>query len=737
MRLPMVEACKNGDPTEIGRFRILARLGVGGFGTVYAARAVDQADEFAAVKVVHANLAGSPDFQSRFAREIAAIKRVRSAFVPRLIDDGSADDPPWMATELVPGLSLDKVVRACGPMPEPAVWRLGAGIAEALAAIHGAGLVHRDLKPHNVLLVPGGPWIIDFGLAHLTELPHQSSSRFVMATYKYAAPEQLREGLKAAEVPADIFALGATLLFAATGHPPHDADSHTELIIRAMNVKPNLAGLPRGLYHLVENCLHRFPEPRRSLAELREEFARRADSEGAGGREGFAAVLPTAVVALLDAYRAELADVTHVLGPARLGWEPCAGLESDARRDSQPTPLPPFDRPSEPSSASWPAAEPRTAVITETRLYTSNTVPAAVLSRPSSPSGNTAVMAGMSEPAEAPDHADDGPADWTYQFGSWIHAPVTAHGGIAVVACLDGTITILRARDSTGPRRQSVDVGAAVHAAALLRARGRGAESTVYVGAADGGVHTIDVPSGRHRPLFHAAGAIEGPPVAEGDRVYVLSADGCLHAIDAHTDSPDVVFRMDAPAAGAMSVTAGTVFAADADGCVHAIDTLTRRERWRLPTDGLVLGAPVPVAGRLYVSGTDGLLREAGIENARERATVDVGVPVHAAPVHDGGRLYVGGSDGVVRAYDITHQRRHGPVLLWRCPLGDEVAGLAAADGFVYAAAGYRLMRLDGVTGQSYQLFQLDCLIGAAPTISGRLGYAVGLGGIVKCLALR
>jgi len=105
--------------------------------------------------------------------------------------------------------------------------------------------------------------------------------------------------------------------------------------------------------------------------------------------------------------------------------------------------------------------------------------------------------------------------------------------------------------------------------------------------------------------------------------------------------------------------------------------------------------------------------------------------------VHDGGRLYVGGSDGVVRAYDITHQRRHGPVLLWRCPLGDEVAGLAAADGFVYAAAGYRLMRLDGVTGQPYQLFQLDCLIGAAPTISGRLGYVAGLGGIVKCLALR
>jgi outer membrane protein assembly factor BamB len=566
-----------------------------------------------------------------------------------------------------------------------------------------------------------------------------------MATYQYAAPEQLKMGLLGAGVAADIFALGATLLFAATGHPPHQADSQEQLFVKAINAKPNLAGLPGRLYGLVENCLLRSPDARPSLTELRAEFARHADDS-----DGFAAVLPRDVLALLDDYREELAEKIEARGPARLGWR--AFPESEAGTGNIAVPrLPEVGPLPDPATLGWTLIESYAPPVTQTRPDRPRTGPTVTLrdwpppDRPDDQDdasmADVAAVAVDDEPPAVRDRAGRPSASqvrWTSRFDSWICAPAAVHGDVCVVACLDGTVAGLRLTDGhlLWP---PVRVGAAINNAAAVVPRGSGAGGDAYVAAADGSVRAIDLATGRDRTVLQPGAAIEGPPVAVGQRVYLLRSDGSLYAVDARTGEQKLIIRIDGGASGALAATARMVFAADTAGSVHVIDAVTGRDLKEVCTAGQVLGAPVAVADRLYVTGTDGKLRAVAIEDGHEYAPVDLGdAPVHAAPVHAAGVLYIGGSDGFVHAYGVGWPDGHGPVRRWPPrALGDEIIGLAAADGLVYAAAGYRLVGLDGATGElRRELLRLNCLVGAAPVICGRSGYVVGLGGVVTCVAL-
>jgi outer membrane protein assembly factor BamB len=705
MRSPMVEVPRKGSPRQIGPFEVRARLGSGGFGTVYGGVGKGSG-ELAAIKVVHPDLVDAPDFRERFAREMTAIQRASSEFVPRFIADGSADYPPWLATELIPGLSLDKVVAACGPLPEAAVWHLGAGVAAALTAIHDARLVHRDLKPQNVLLVPDRPWIIDFGLVHLSDLPHQSSSRLPMATYQYAAPEQLRVGLRAAGVPADVFALGATLLFAATGHPPHEAGTGDHLFFRAMNGRPNLERLPAGLLGLVEKCLLQEVSERPSLAELNADFADRAAEEAT-----FATVLPRDVVALLDVYQRELALTMGARGSAQLGWRTDAEGLAGARQ------LLPAPERLDIASAATPRPPAATANDQLSDL---------------DGEGNDDVLGEVTagRPARL---------RWKRHLGSMICAPVTLHpDSCVVVAGLDGTVAALSTEDGA-LMWPPVRIGSAIsEPAAIVRsAHGNGGEA--FVGAADGSVHAIDLTSGRHRIVLKGGVAIAGPLVAIGQRVYVLRSDGELHFIETRPRRQDLLVTLRGGATGGLAATMGTVFAADLEGAVHAIDAATGHDLWQLRTEGQVFGAPVTVSGRLYVAGTDAQLREFGINDGAGRAPVPLGdAPVHATPVYDRGILYIGDAAGLIHAFAVNGVSGR-PERLWPpCSVGAEITGLAAADGLIYAAAGNRVVEIDPAAGVLRRgLIEMNCLVGAAPVISAGSAYVVGLGGAIGCLALR
>ena len=178
------------DPVRLGPHRLVGRLGSGGMGTVYLARPL--LGRPVAVKAVHPELADEPEFRARFAREIAALCRIRSPFVPRFAGAGPRAETPWLATSYVDGPTLREQVEGVGPLRGGALTRLAAGTASALADIHTAGLVHRDLKPGNVILSPDGPRILDFGIASSLSGTARTGTGGVMGTPGWIAPERLR-----------------------------------------------------------------------------------------------------------------------------------------------------------------------------------------------------------------------------------------------------------------------------------------------------------------------------------------------------------------------------------------------------------------------------------------------------------------------------------------------------------------------------------------------------------------
>src|SRR5215831_7604339 len=255
----IVGSLRRWDPERIGPYSIIGRLGAGAMGQVFLARSA--AGRLVAVKTIRIELAEEPGFRARFAREVAAASRVSGVFTAAVIEADADADRPWVATAYVPAPSLSALVRRCGPLPVPAVRWLAAGCAEALQSIHSAGLLHRDVKPSNVLVAPDGPRVIDFGVARAAERVQLTVTRGAAGTPAYMAPEQARDARQASPA-SDVFSLGATLVFAATGHPPYQGETVMDILVRLATEPPDLTGLPAELTGLIEACLERVPRNR-------------------------------------------------------------------------------------------------------------------------------------------------------------------------------------------------------------------------------------------------------------------------------------------------------------------------------------------------------------------------------------------------------------------------------------------------------------------------------------------
>jgi serine/threonine protein kinase len=264
--MPDAAPLEPGDPTSLGDFEVVGRLGAGGQGVVYLGR--DPHGDHVAIKLLHAQMSADPAARARFIREVSAAQRVAPFCTARVLESDVQGDQPYIVSEFIDGPSLHDVVVRKGPFTGQDLERLAIGTVTALAAIHEAGIVHRDFKPNNVLLAADGPRVVDFGIARTVNSQESAvtATGMVVGTPGYLAPEQLTGVPLMPSV--DIFAWAATMVFAATGQSPFEADTLPVIINRILHEDPDLSALEDPLRDVVRRCLSKDPAGRPPAHQL-------------------------------------------------------------------------------------------------------------------------------------------------------------------------------------------------------------------------------------------------------------------------------------------------------------------------------------------------------------------------------------------------------------------------------------------------------------------------------------
>ncbi|MGW5211266.1 outer membrane protein assembly factor BamB family protein [Streptomyces sp. NPDC004051] len=726
----MVDQLTQHDPRRIGPFEVLGRLGAGGMGLVYLARSAS--GRRVAIKTVRTELAEDQLFRVRFTREVEAARAVSGFYTAAVVDADPRAAVPWLATAYVPAPSLEEIVNECGPMPAQAVRWLAAGVAEALHSIHGAGLVHRDLKPSNVLVVEDGPRVIDFGIASGVSNTRLTMTNVAVGTPAYMSPEQAKDS-RSVTGASDVFSLGSTLVFAATGHAPFHGANPVETVFMLLREGPDLEGLPDELRPLIESCMQMEAQARPSPADLQSQLAPHLFGSGSDDSGTASAWLPERAVSLIEGRRGGRP-------PARPA--PAEGRSVSAARPAVPPP-PAHDPVVPPPHPPVPVGAPDTGPV---RL--------AGASVPIGPGPRVADVRAAAVKAPPPEAA---------LAASWSKPRPGVNGADpAVPAIAAPPVPPLPPEQPSGWRpwrfRMSNDVWGTPSVA----------DDLVYVTSFE--VHALDVATGRRRfktrdvawSMAVADGRIhasDGPTLfaldsREGGDLWRLSTDAWVYSLQADRGTVVTGTRgggvqaweastghklwevtgcqtdFETPEAGP-AVHDGTVYVWQ-DARLRALDARTGDERWSYPIGDAASCGGVPVRvthasdGYVYVSaGTRVLALDIAGGHVRwhfEAPAVFLSQPTFVpGPAVTGGGVYLADYLGTVYALDATDGRDR-----WRIATEARasIEPVLVAAGHVHVGSGKGLYTLDAVTGTPKWRFQAGGDIVGAPAVAeGRIHF--------------
>ncbi|MGC4965533.1 PQQ-binding-like beta-propeller repeat protein [Streptomyces globisporus] len=658
----MVEQLTQHDPRRIGPFEVLGRLGAGGMGLVYLARSAS--GRRVAIKTVRTELAEDQLFRVRFTREVEAARAVSGFYTAAVVDADPRAAVPWLATAYVPAPSLEEIVNECGPMPTQAVRWLAAGIAEALQSIHGAGLVHRDMKPSNVLVVEDGPRVIDFGIASGVSNTRLTMTNVAVGTPAYMSPEQARDS-RSVTGASDIFSLGSTLVFAATGHAPFHGANPVETVFMLLREGPDLEGLPDDLRPLIESCMQMDATQRPSPADLQAQLAPHLFASGGDDSGTASAWLPSRATAMIEARR----------GGGRTA------------------------PPAAPVSPPPPPRQPPRAPERDTAWRSGADL------RSPSPLASLSPMSGGPAPSAGPSAAPDS-------------GPVRLPGAKVPIG--------------PGPRAGDGRGAAAAHPAPATGwvrppAGVNGSPATAAVPPPGPAPDAAAPAPDRWRPWrFRMSNDVWGTPVVSGDLLYVTSFE--VHALDVGNGRRQFKTR---DVAWAMAVEGGRIHASDGPS-LYALDATTGAEQWRLSTDAWVYALKADRGTVLTATrggGVQGWEASSGEKLWEVTGAQSDFETAEAGPVIHDGTVYVW-QDARLRALDARTGLER-----WSYPIGDAascggvpVRVTPATDGYVYIAAGTRVLAVETGSGRVRWHFEAPAVFLSPPAFAP--GPAVTGGGV-------